>query len=71
MPKRYKVIGAANVHGFGPGETFLADLDSAHEARMLEGGFLAIAAEKKPAAPQPAAPAEKLEADTASEETPS
>ena len=42
MAKQYEVVGKANVEGHDPGERFHADLEPAHEARMLKGGFLRV-----------------------------
>jgi hypothetical protein len=47
MATHYEVIGLATVLGHRPGEKFHADLEPAHEARMLKGRFLAIV--EKPA----------------------
>ncbi len=51
MAVQYEVIGKANVHGFDPGERFHADLEPAHEARMLRGGYLRIVPKRVSRAP--------------------
>lgn len=70
MAKQYEVIGRATVEGHKPGEKFHADLDPAHEARMLRGGFLRVVLERtKPAAPEaakkPAGAGEKKPSESA------